>query len=102
EGMADNVRPDAGDEREATSSGLLISTDPLQQDAVGHRLSAGDADADDGDDEDYNTDNGDSDGGDSGGADAGGAVVVETVGDADSGDSDDDTDSGEDPDYSDN
>ena len=28
--MADNVQPDAGEQREESSSGLLLSVDPLQ------------------------------------------------------------------------
>ena len=103
--MADNVQPDAGEQRDASSSGLLISTDPLQ-DEVGYKLAAddgGDADAtDNGDDDDYNTDNGDSDGGDD--SDDSGPLVVEIgPGASDSADADkSDADDGEtDPDYSD-
>jgi len=45
--MADNVQPDAGEEREASSSGLLLSVDPLQG-ATQHRLSGDDSDSDKG------------------------------------------------------
>ena len=108
--MADNVQPDAGEQRDASTSGLLISTDPLQ-DEVGYKLAAdddttdGDADAtdaDNGDDDDYNTDNGDSDGGDD--SDDSGPLVVEIgPGASDKSDADkSDADDGEtDPDYSD-
>lgn len=104
--MADNVQPDAGRQRDASSSGLLISTDPLQ-DEVNHKLSADDADpdtdnSDNGDDDDYNTDNGDSDGGDD--SDDSGPLVVEIgPGASDSGGAGgSDADDGEtDPDYSD-
>lgn len=44
--MADHVQPDAGEEREASSSGLLLSVDPLQG-ADNYRLSGGDADGSD-------------------------------------------------------
>ena len=99
--MADNVQPDAGEEREASASGLLLSTDPLQ-DEVGYKLAADDADAsdadasDNGDDDDYNTDNGDSDTGD----DSGPVVVEIGPGATDRKDSDGTDES--DPDYSDN
>ena len=43
--MADNVQPDAGEEREAPASGLLLSVDPLQG-ATGHRLAGEDSDSD--------------------------------------------------------
>ena len=43
--MADKVQPDAGDEREAPSSGLLISADPLQQ-PVNYELKGDDGDGD--------------------------------------------------------
>ena len=108
--MADNVQPGPGEEREASSTGLLLSTDPLQ-DEVGYKLSADDdtSDADNGDDDDYDTDNGDSDGGDTdnGDSDGGddsddsGPLVVEIgPGAADGKDSDGKDES--DPDYSDN
>ena len=96
--MADNVQPDAGEEREASASGLLLSTDPLQDAAV-YKLAADDdsTDADNGDDE-YDSDTGDSDGGD---ADDGGPLVVEIgPGATDRKDSDGTDES--DPDYSDN
>ena len=102
--MADNVQPGPGEEREASSTGLLLSTDPLQ-DEVGYKLSADDdtADADNGDDEDYDTDNGDSDGGDSdnGDSDDSGPLVVE-IGPGASGGKDTDGTDESDPDYSDN
>ena len=106
--MADNVQPDAGEEREASASGLLLSTDPLQDAAV-YKLAADDStDADNGDDE-YDTDNGDTDNGDSDNGDSdngddsddSGPIVVEIgPGAADSADADK-SDTG-DPDYSDN
>ena len=104
--MADNVQPDAGEEREASASGLLLSTDPLQ-DSTGYKLSADDdtTDADNGDDtsdadngdDDYDSDNGDSDNGDS---DSGPLVVEIGPGASDSADSD--KSDKDDPDYSDN
>jgi len=101
--MADNVQPDAGEEREASASGLLLSTDPLQDAAV-YKLAADDStDADNGDDE-YDSDNGDADNGDSDNgddSDDSGPIVVEIgPGASDSADSDK-SDTG-DPDYSDN
>jgi hypothetical protein len=104
--MADNVQPDAGDEREATS-GLLISTDPLQPGAVGYQLSASgdtvpsaDSEADDVDfdsDEDGGGDDSDDSDSDDGGG--GGALVIEAganTGDSDNGDSDNgDSDNGD-------
>ena len=98
--MADNVQPGPGEEREASSTGLLLSTDPLQ-DEVGYKLSADDdtADADNGDDEDYDTDNGDSDGGDA--SDDSGPIVVE-IGPGAAGGKDSDGKDESDPDYSDN
>ena len=61
--MADNVQPDAGEQREESSSGLLLSVDPLQG-ANNYKLSGDDSDGGDkggllGDDAS------DSDGGDS-------------------------------------
>ena len=110
--MADNVQPDAGEPRDASSSGLLISTDPLQ-DEVGYKLAAddGDADANDSDngDDDYDSDNGDSDNGDSDNGDSdsgddsddGGPLVVE-IGPGASDGKDSDGKDESDPDYSDN
>jgi hypothetical protein len=103
--MADNVQPGPGEEREASSTGLLLSTDPLQGE-VGYKLSADDdtSDADNGDDDDYNTDNGDSDNGDSDNgddSDDGGPLVVEIGPGASDGKDSDGTDES-DPDYSDN
>jgi hypothetical protein len=96
--MADNVQPDAGEEREASASGLLISTDPLQDAAV-YKLAADDdsTDADNGDSDNGDSDNGDSDNGDD--SDDSGPVVVE-IGPGAS----DSKDGGgsDDPDYSDN
>jgi hypothetical protein len=100
--MADNVQPDAGEPRDASSSGLLISTDPLQ-DEVGYKLAADDGDADtsdNGDDDDYDTDNGDSDNGDSDSSDSG-PLVVE-IGPGASAGADSDGKDESDPDYSDN
>ena len=92
--MADNVQPDVGDEREATS-GLLISTDPLQPGALGYQLSASgdtvpsaDSEADDVDFDSDEDGGGDSDDSDS---DDGGVLTVEVggdTGDSDKGDSD--------------
>ncbi|HEX6185744.1 MAG TPA: hypothetical protein VFZ44_17780 [Pyrinomonadaceae bacterium] len=114
--MADNVQPDAGEEREASASGLLLSTDPLQ-DSTGYKLSADDTtDADNGDDtsdadngdDDYDSDNGDSDNGDSdngdsdsGDGDDSGPVVVE-IGPGATDSADSDKSDRDDPDYSDN
>ena len=100
--MADNVQPDAGEEREVSSSGLLLSAEPLQ-DSTGYRLGASgdtvpsaDSEADDvnfdsDEDGDGDSDNGDDDSD----ADGGGPLVVEVGGGASAGDSDngDDSDS---------
>jgi hypothetical protein len=101
--MADNVQPDAGEQRNTSSSELLLSTDPLQ-DEVNYKLSADDADpdtdsSDNGDDDDYDSDNGDSDGGDD--SDDSGPLVVEIGPGATDGKDSDGTDES-DPDYSDN
>ncbi|HEX8189229.1 MAG TPA: hypothetical protein VF586_12815 [Pyrinomonadaceae bacterium] len=77
--MADNVQPDAGERREESSSGLLLSVDPLQG-ANNYKL-AGDDSSDKGGllgDDSSDSDGSDSDalGGDdsdSDGSDAGGA-----------------------------
>src|SRR5215212_5840257 len=45
--MADNVQPDAGEQREESSSGLLLSVDPLQG-ANNYKLSGDDSDSDKG------------------------------------------------------
>ena len=93
--MADNVQPDAGEQREESSSGLLLSVDPLQ--ATNNYKLAGDDDGSDkggllGDDasdsdgsdsdllggDDDGSDASDSDGtdaGDSDGSDAGGIAA---------------------------
>ncbi|MBV8856939.1 MAG: hypothetical protein JOZ02_08425 [Acidobacteria bacterium] len=103
--MADNVQPDAGEQREE-SSGLLLSVDPLQG-ANNYKLAGGDSDGSDkggllgddssdsdgsdstlgGDDSDASdadgTDGGDSDGtdsGDSDGSDADGTDVADADG----------------------
>ena len=43
--MADHVQPDAGEEREGASSGLLLSVDPLQG-GKNYKLAGDDSDAD--------------------------------------------------------
>src|SRR5437763_14408023 len=80
-GMADHSEPAQGEEREVSSSGLLLSVDPLPGTA-GYKLSADDTDAgrdksdvagDDSDTSDADgTDSGDSDGTDDSGSDADG------------------------------
>jgi hypothetical protein len=45
--MADNVQPDAGEQREESSSGLLLSVDPLQG-ANNYKLAGDDSDSDKG------------------------------------------------------
>ena len=45
--MADNVQPDAGEQREESSSGLLLSVDPLQG-SNNYKLSGDDSDSDKG------------------------------------------------------
>src|ERR1044072_4235391 len=72
--MADNLQPDAGEQREESSSGLLLSVDPLQ--ATNNYKLAGDDDGSDkggllGDDA-SDSDGSDSDllGGDDDGSDA--------------------------------
>src|ERR1044072_2558895 len=67
--MADDVRPRAGDEQEVSSSGLLLSVDPLQG-TQGYKLSGDDSDTSDvlgGDDSgaDASDSGGDADGSDS-------------------------------------
>src|SRR5215207_11048741 len=86
--MADNVQPDAGEQREEPSSGLLLSVDPLQG-ADNYKL-AGDDDSDSGKggllgDDKSDSDGSDSDllGGDDDSSDASGAKT----GDADASDS---------------
>ena len=89
--MADNVQPDAGEEHEAASSGLLLSVDPLQ-DVVAYKLAADD---DDTAVDDSDGDTGDGDGSDAGGSDDGddgGETLVVVDGANDSGDSDEDSD----------
>ena len=44
--MADNVQPDAGEQQEESSSGLLISVDPLQG-ANNYKLAGDDSDGSD-------------------------------------------------------
>lgn len=87
--MADNVQPDAGEQREESSSGLLLSVDPLQG-AKNYKLSGDDSDSGDkggllGDD------SSDSDGSDSG---ALGGDDSDSDG-SDAGDSDGSDDGGE-------
>jgi len=91
--MADNVQPDPGEERETSSSGLLLSTDPLQE-AIGYRLSADDDNADNGDSDNGDSDNGDSDNGDASVSTPGGpgAPLVIEAGDVSD---DDDSDNGD-------
>src|ERR687890_804199 len=60
--MADDVRPRAGDEQEVSSSGLLLSVDPLQG-TEGYKLAGDDSDSSD-------ILGGDSDGSDAGGGDS--------------------------------
>ena len=86
--MADNVQPDAGEQREESSSGLLLSVDPLQG-ANNYKL-AGD-DSDSGKGGLLGDDSSDSDGSDSnllGGDDGGDASDADgsDAGDADSSD----------------
>jgi hypothetical protein len=82
--MADNVQPDAGEQREESTSGLLLSVDPLQG-ATQHRLSGDDSDGGKGGL--LGDDTSDSDGGDAlGGGDDSDA------GDADATDDDSDAD----------
>jgi hypothetical protein len=45
--MADHVQPDAGEEREVSSSGLLLSVDPLQG-GKNYKLAGDDSDSDKG------------------------------------------------------
>ena len=45
--MSDNVQPDAGEQREESTSGLLLSVDPLQGGAQ-QKLSGDDSDSDKG------------------------------------------------------
>ena len=94
--MADHSEPAQGEEREVSSSGLLLSVDPLPGTA-GYKLSADDTDAgrdksdvagDDSDTSDADgTDSGDSDGSDNGsdadGVDASDADGTDTGADAD-------------------
>ena len=86
--MADHVQPDAGEEREVSSSGLLLSVDPLQG-ATDYKLSGGNSDGSDkggalGDD------TSDSDGSDSD------ALGGDDSSDADGTDKGDDSDAGDD------
>jgi hypothetical protein len=88
--MADNVQPDAGEEHEAASSGLILSVDPLQ-DVVAYKLAADDDSAVD----DSDGDTGDSDGSDADSSDDGddsGETLVVVDGANDSGDSDENSD----------
>jgi hypothetical protein len=85
--MADNVQPEAGEQREE-SSGLLLSVDPLQ-DVVAYRLAADD---DDTAVDDSDGDAGDGDGSDADSSDDGGETLVVVDGANDSGDSDENSD----------
>jgi hypothetical protein len=72
--MADHVQPDAGEEREVSSSGLLLSVDPLQGEK-NYKLTGDDSDSDKGGllgDDGSDSDGSDSDllGGDDDGSDA--------------------------------
>ncbi|HEX8353434.1 MAG TPA: hypothetical protein VF611_11070 [Pyrinomonadaceae bacterium] len=88
--MADNVQPDAGEQREESTSGLLLSVDPLQG-ATQHRLSGDDSDGGKGGL--LGDDTSDSDGGDAlGGGDDSDA------GDADATDAGDDSEAEDDDD----
>ncbi|HZB46419.1 MAG TPA: hypothetical protein VE360_14285 [Pyrinomonadaceae bacterium] len=78
--MADNVQPDAGEQREESSSGLLLSVDPLQG-ANNYKL-AGDDGSDSGKGGLLGDDSADSDGSDSnllGGDDGGDASDADTA-----------------------
>ena len=71
--MADHVQPDAGEEREVSSSGLLLSVDPLQG-AADYKLTGDDSDSDKGGllgDDTSDADGSDLLGGDDDGSDAG-------------------------------
>ena len=110
--MADNVQPDAGEQREESSSGLLLSVDPLQG-TNNYKLAGDDSDGSDkggllGDDksdadggdggllggDDDGSDASDADGSDAGDSDASDADASDTadagsiVPDADSGEAD--------------
>ncbi len=90
--MADNVQPDAGEQREESSSGLLLSVDPLQG-ANNYKLAGDDSDSDKGGllgDDASDADGSDSGvlGGDDDSSDASDADGSDTKsGDADGGDS---------------
>jgi hypothetical protein len=91
--MADNVQPDAGEQREESSSGLLLSVDPLQG-ANNYKLSGDDSDSNKGGllgDDASDSDGSDSDsllGGDDDGSDAADADGSDAkTGDSDGGDS---------------
>src|SRR5919112_1150240 len=90
--MADDVRPREGDEQEVSSSGLLLSVDPLQG-APAYKLSGDDSDTSD-------ILGGDSDASDADGTDAGGDSDGTDTGDSDGSDSgdSDSTDDGSDAD----
>ena len=90
--MADNVQPDAGEQREESSSGLLLSVDPLRG-SNNYKLAGDDSGGDKGGllgDDSSDSDGSDSDllGGDDDGSDASDADGSdEKAGDADGGDS---------------
>ena len=80
--MADNVQPDAGEQRDESTSGLFISAEPLRGSAT-YKLGGDDSDSDKGD-----SDGSDSPGGgDSDASDAADAGSI--VPDADSSETDD-------------
>src|SRR4051812_12957480 len=89
-GMADDVRPRAGDEQEVSSSGLLLSVDPLQG-TEGYKMK--------GDDSSDSSDSSDILGGDSGTSDSDGSDKGGS-GDSDGSDSGSDDSDGSDADTS--
>ena len=86
--MADQVQPDAGEGREESSSGLLLSVNPIEG-ATRHKLSGDDSDSDKGGL--LGDDGSDSDGSDALGGDDSGAGDSDGTDASDS----DDSDSGE-------
>ena len=90
--MADNVQPDAGEQREESSSGLLLSVDPLQG-SDNYKLSGDDSDSGKGGllgEDTADADSSDSDsalgGDDSGGSDADASDAGGIAADSDSAD----------------
>ena len=101
--MADNVQPDAGEQRDESTSGLFISAEPLRGSAT-YKLSGDDSDSDKGgllgDDasDSDGSDAGDSDGTDTKGGDTDGSDSL-LGGDSDASDADgSDAGSGDDSD----